>query len=760
MSSKKKIDMSEIHRQHQLAEERRAALESAGTSTSKSSSSASATASSKSPKLTPEEEELHRLEQESQALAHKLEHYYSDLDFVFKEPEPKLKDDLRNVLVVDGMPRIDASQVSQLMLSFSKFCANSGAPSFSKDSYSMPIDQNTNLTKGFVYLEFPTAEAAKQAMNKIDGKNLDAQHTIQAFVLKDFDDYDQVSDVYQPPPQKEFVPRNKRSWLLDELCRDQYVVRFGDEIVIKRHDVLREPEVCYRRQSPAEQHLLKWSPLGTYLAIFHPQGIILCGGPNFDELGRFLHPEVALIAFSPQENYLMTAHSQPSKADNKRSIIVWNIQAGKKVHTFYDSGPNRVDMGAFGSGAPWPIFKWSHDDRFFAKLNIEGSEIGISLYEVADSTLVSSKTIEIPGLRDFVWSPSDNIISYWIDNIADKPKEKSKHKNKPQEKADDRPTRVILEELPSRKIVRSKNFFNVSDVKMSWHSNGNFLCVKVDRTKGTSTKVTNLDLFRMRDKDVPVDTIELSDPVHAFAWEPNGLRFAIISGEGTKPNVSFYTMTALKNANTRLIATHEKKTANHLFWSPRGDFIVLAGLKSMGGVFEFWNVANNEMLGKGEHHMTTDVEWDPSGRYLATFVSCYRYQHENGYQIWSFNGKALEKHSKDKFWQFMWRPRPKSLLTEEDNKWIQKNWPKLFAKYDKQYKDVLRVQANKELAVRNALWDKFKAIRHQMKQEYKNEKAKRRALRGGFDSDNEGGDVEETRHVTQEVLDVSEEFLD
>ena len=49
-------------------------------------------------------------------------------------------------------------------------------------------------------------------------------------------------------------------------------------------------------------------------------------------------------------------------------------------------------------------------------------------------------------MKDFSWSPSQNIIAYWV----------------PED--DNSPARVCLMELPSRKEIRVKNLFNVHDV--------------------------------------------------------------------------------------------------------------------------------------------------------------------------------------------------------------------------------------------------------------------------------------------------------
>lgn len=77
--------------------------------------------------------------------------------------------------------------------------------------------------------------------------------------------------------------------------------------------------------------------------------------------------------------------------------------------------------------------------------------------------LQDNKSLKVVGIRDFTWSPTDNIIAYWV------------AENK------DVPARVVLIEIPSRSEIRAKNLFNVADCRMHWQKSGDYLCVKVDR---------------------------------------------------------------------------------------------------------------------------------------------------------------------------------------------------------------------------------------------------------------------------------------
>lgn len=50
----------------------------------------------------------------------------------------------------------------------------------------------------------------------------------------------------------------------------------------------------------------------------------------------------------------------------------------------------------------------------------------------------------------------------------------------------------------------------------------------------------NFEIFHMREKQIPVDSVEIKEPIQAFAWEPVGSKFAIIHGEAPNISVSFY----------------------------------------------------------------------------------------------------------------------------------------------------------------------------------------------------------------------------
>lgn len=57
---------------------------------------------------------------------------------------------------------------------------------------------------------------------------------------------------------------------------------------------------------------------------------------------------------------------------------------------------------------------------------------------------------------------------------------------------------------------------------------------------------------------------------------------------------------------------------------------------------------------------------------------------ENGWTIHTFSGNTLAEHPTDKFKQFVWRPRPATLLSKEEQKQVRKNLREYSKEFDEE----------------------------------------------------------------------------
>jgi translation initiation factor 3 subunit B len=61
---------------------------------------------------------------------------------------------------------------------------------------------------------------------------------------------------------------------------------------------------------------------------------------------------------------------------------------------------------------------------------------------------------------------------------------------------------------------------------------------------------------------------------------------------------------------------------------------------------------------------------------------------ENGYKIWTFHGTLLAEHPTEKFKQLLWRPRPATLLSKEEQRTIRRNLREYSREFDELDKEM------------------------------------------------------------------------
>ncbi|KAE8709180.1 Eukaryotic translation initiation factor 3 subunit B [Hibiscus syriacus] len=361
------------------------------------------------------------------------------------------------------------------------------------------------------------------------------------------------------------------------------------------------------------------------------------------------------------------------------------------------------------------------EEKYFAKL---GKNM-IYVYEIETFSLIDKKSFKVENVVDFNWSPIDLIIALFVPELG----------------GGNQPARVNIVQIHGKEELRQKNIFSISDNKMYWQNNCEYLAVQADRyTKTKKSTYTGFELLRIKERDIPIEVLELdnkNDKIIAFPWEPNGPRFSVIYGDNPRPDISFYSMRSTHNLGcVAKLTTLKGKQTNSIFWSSGGRFIVFAGLKGFNGQLEFFNVDEIETMATVEHFMATDVEWDSTGRYVATLVTSV-HEMENSFNIWSFNGKLLYRILKDHFFHFLWRLRPPSFLTPEKEEVITKNMKKYNKKYAAEDQDVSMILSEQDRVKRRMLKEEWEKWVSKWRWSHEEEQMERHNLRDGEASDEE-----------------------
>lgn len=510
----------------------------------------------------------------------------------------------------------------------------------------------------FAFVEYSSPAEAQAATRQLDGVPLDKKHTLRVNKITDIERYGRegrVDEKYVAPEIEEFTEKEHLRWWLKDPSgrgRDQFVMYRGDSVGVFWNNEKDQPENIVDRQHWTEA-FLQWSPLGTYLASVHQQGVQLWGGASWSRQARFAHPFVNLVAFSPNEKYIVTWSNRPisipetghpalSIDDEGKNYVIWDIETAAPLRSFANLDAPKGEEGKPQPKMQWPAFKWSADDKYVARLTPGAS---ISVYELPRMNLLDKTSIKIEGVVDFDWAPAtpqregvktyEQLFTYWQPGTGSNP------------------AKVGLMSIPSKEIVRSLNLFNVSDAKLHWQSDAAYLCVKVDRhSKSKKSQATTLEIFRVKEKGIPVEVVDtIKDTVINFAWEPKGDRFALITttepvgptAVPPKTSVSFFCPEKAKGpyaGNFKLLRTLDKKNSNAIYWSPKGRFVVIATIANQqSSDLDFYDVdfegekpesakdltANLQLMNTADHYGVTDVEWDPSGRFVATWASAWKH---------------------------------------------------------------------------------------------------------------------------------------
>lgn len=613
----------------------------------------------------------------------------SDTDEDGQEEDVQAESGFGNVLVVDNLPKVPQEKYEKLTAILTKIFAGPGR--IREGGLFHPQDDATKMSKGYAFVEYESVEQAKAAQAALNGYQLDKAHKFAATLYDECDRLAKVPDEYAEPEERQYTPgENLLDWLSDKRGRDQFVARYGDETEVCWNDAPKQQEESVYKRSFWTEAFVEWSPRGGMMATVHRQGVALWGGQSFGRLMRVGHPGVQRLLFSPCERYMLTFSEFPDNRGRPHFVAhVWEVRTGKRLRTF-DGPHEEYAVGALqrpDRGMRWPAFRWSGGVGGAPALLAHMKKNAISVYEAPEMVMLDKKSVKLENVQDWEWSPNaaDNtFVAY-------------------QAEQGNLPARVALVHLPGREELRQKNLFSVAGIKMTWHPQGDYLAVQVDKwTKTKKSTTTNFELFSIREKDIPIDMLELpnkSEKILQLEWEPRGSRFAVLHGEGARPTVSIYNMKDTKSTSGArgvvLLHSMTNKQCTSLHWSPSGRFLLLAGLGGgHNGVLEFWDTEEMTLLSAGEHFMAQEVQWDPTGRYVATVVNAAAAM-ENGFQIWSFSGQPLYKTSHDRFFQLLWRPRPPSLLSEEKQREIVKNLRKYSKRYEEE-DEALLAQADTE----------------------------------------------------------------
>jgi translation initiation factor 3 subunit B len=139
---------------------------------------------------------------------------------------------------------------------------------------------------------------------------------------------------------------------------------------------------------------------------------------------------------------------------------------------------------------------------------------------------------------------------------------------------------------------------------------------------------------------------------------------------------------------------------------------------------------------------------------FVTVISDHRGQLENGYAIWNFRGEEVEKHILDRFKQFIWRPRPRTLISKDQQRQIRKTLREYGRQFDEEDQAEASTASAELTAHRKRLVDEWNAWRLQCKEDLPKDR------RGKAQAESKEEEKEEIEVWVEEVIEQVEEIAE
>ncbi|KAI1699212.1 eukaryotic translation initiation factor eIF2A domain-containing protein [Ditylenchus destructor] len=662
---------------------------------------------------------------------------YAELD----EVEPNEAQYEERCLMIFGIPVCGQDRLPKLKNVLGKLFSMANPDTDAKgynDVY--PLDEE-GKTKGFCFLEYPSKESAEYACVLFDGYVLDKNHTFSVYPLSAFRNVQQPKENWEPPKKRPFVDAGDLWWWTQHpKALDQFAIQaqnpMNDAMSISvywngrgsQEPILANPDSTRENWS---ENIFKWSPHGSYLATLHKPGIALWAGESFIKVQKMSHENVNFIEFSPNETYLVTyAREERRAGDGENCLRIFDVFTGEMKKSFSPAGQGSARIH------DWPFFKWCHNEEFFAFCRPKGNTINV--YQTKDFTLCDNKPIELEGLVSFEWNPSKNIIAYYCEERVSA--------NAPAEIGLMEFSRPKPNDPTVRRKIRAQRIFSVSAANLFWQKAGQYLAAHTERynnarkTKEGDVKLTgiasHLEIFDCTEKEVSVQTVQLSEPFINFGWEPKGNKFCVLVGNMNKVTPLVYRLDKGKPVPQLMSKIEAGIQLNSVEWAPQGGWLTVFGANTVQGHVFFIDTTGAEAVRSRivEHPSVNQGCWDPTGRY---FVTCTlgRKGYEGGYRIHSFQGREIVRKNVEILLRFKWRPRPPVTLDDQKIKEVRKNMKQVSAKFEEEDRREQLKVSKEMLEMRRHQMSVFTIVRVQNREMYHDECQERLALRRGFNTD-------------------------
>eukprot|EP00796_Vickermania_ingenoplastis_P011113 gene11113-7739_t len=615
-------------------------------------------------------------------------------------------------IVINGLPQNVTAQKREL---FQRHLEKKISELLGHSQFTIHLLTNPQSTLVYgAFLSCTTESQAEAALAKLNMYRLTKSDVFTTYRFSAFDNLKQPEEEYVPPTiaddsVDEDLVHNMAE---DENARPQFLTKGGVSMdcewywfdweknepvlyrrpnVIKKDDPLKLWSELDRKERSLRPGIISslqtrvrplptWSTYGTMIISQHTSGLRVWGGRSMHMLYEIPGEDINAFMVSPSEKYIVV------KTTNDLTVL--NFRTAKRIRTLGNLDLHSLDL--------WPITRFSADDSLCAvcKINFDPDDHRkllpgkLYIYESETMHVLHSQsqpsagyTFSIDGLYKAEWNPALGTQMAYVTSQGAQHGWKVVISN------------IVVDEdkIVSEEILVQRHFLQAESVDMLWHPGGTNLAVKV-QLKNT----IEYFLFQMDRKNIPVSRLEIQAGYipERFAWQATGEYVAVLlSSTVTKTLGETGVLQVYSFRNNKLKLLNSISTpATSIFWAPKESRLVAATFEK--SVFQFISVYDDGSVverNKVTNVPSSDLQWDPTGRFCAIWLSCAPDPHsdmvprsDGQYRIFDAHGKQLFQKELTKFSHFAWRPLPPTLLTTEEIKGVKSKLKEIVKDYEKE----------------------------------------------------------------------------
>lgn len=362
------------------------------------------------------------------------------------------------------------------------------------------------------------------------------------------------------------------------------------------YNVGREEKLCELAGGAGAVQAAAFSPLGTYLQVFHKPG----GGD---------------------------ASAEPDSGGGGGGGGSGGLgEKNLRLYRTSDGGVALASTQKLFSRAHWPPLQWADDESLLLRTAATEAQ----LLAPAGFASGASVRLRLPGLGSASLSPGPApLVCAFVPEAKGCPA--TLRLFAPPACAPGLPPVAACEDGGSAAPLARRAFFRASHAKVRWNPQGTALLAlataDVDATNQSYYGESSLHFLRADGQLDAAVALPKDGPVHDVAWASRGTEFVAVYG--------FMPARCTLYSALTLAPLHEMSPGpfNTARWNPFGRFLMLGGFGNLPGDVSFLDrKADGKVKPMAETRLANAVtaEWSPCGRFLLTATTAPRLNVDNG----------------------------------------------------------------------------------------------------------------------------------